>query len=125
MGAGGVVVDEEVDAFGNLEGGGVLLCFCQHRAKQLNLLGELCGGRPAGPKKAVAVAERTAHRCRVTATDPERGVGLLEGFGLHSRAFELPEAADEGNARLRPAGLHQLQPFREASDEAGRISFEG
>jgi DNA-binding transcriptional ArsR family regulator len=60
----------------------------------------------------------------VTATDPERGVGLLQGLGLHRGAVELPEAPGEGNARLRPAGLHQPQSFRETSNKAGRIGFE-
>src|SRR5689334_438223 len=59
------------------------------------------------------------------ATDPEWRVRLLEGFGLLRGAVELPEAAAEGDARLGPAGLHQPQSFREASDEAGRINLEG
>jgi hypothetical protein len=60
----------------------------------------------------------------VTAPDPERGVGLLDRFGFHIRALELPEAPSEGHARLGPAGLHQPQSFRETSDEKGLISFE-
>jgi hypothetical protein len=50
--------------------------------------------------------------------------GLLERFGLQSRAVELPEAPGEGNARLSPADLHQPQSFREASKEEGLISCE-
>ena len=59
------------------------------------------------------------------APDPERRVRPLEGFGLPRSTLELPEAAAEGAARLGPAGLHQLQSFREASDEAGQINLEG
>src|SRR5689334_10205526 len=58
------------------------------------------------------------------ATDPEWRVRLLEGFGLLRGAVELPEAPAEGDARLGPAGLHQPQSFREASDEEGRINLE-
>ncbi len=124
MGAGSVVVDDDVDAFGNLEGGGVLFGFRQRRTKHVDLLSELRGARSASTKEAVAAVERTAHCGWVTATDPERWGGLLERFGLHSRAVELPEAPGEGHARLRPADLHQPQSFREASNEEGLISFE-
>src|SRR5258706_6469714 len=58
------------------------------------------------------------------ATDRERRVRLLERFRLLRGAVELPEAPAEGDGRLGPAGLHQLQSFREASDEAGRINLE-
>jgi hypothetical protein len=60
MGAGGVVVDDDGDAFGNLEGGGVLLGFRQRRAKHVDLLGELRGARSASTKEAVVAVERTA-----------------------------------------------------------------
>src|SRR6266487_1965609 len=43
MGAGSVVVDADVDAFGNLEGGGVLFGFRQRRTKHVDLLSELRG----------------------------------------------------------------------------------
>src|ERR1700730_15138201 len=125
MGSGHIVIDGNVDAFGDLEGGEVLFGFCKCRAKRADLQGKLCCGRTTGTKEAVAVAQRTAHRCRMMATDPERRVRLLEGFGLHHGTLELPEATAEGDARLGPAGLHQLQSFREASDEAGRINLEG
>jgi hypothetical protein len=37
MGTGGVVIQDDVDAFGNREGGGVPFCFGQRRAKNLDL----------------------------------------------------------------------------------------
>jgi hypothetical protein len=43
----------------------------------VDLLGELRGARPASTKEAIAGVERTAHCGWVTATDPERGVGVL------------------------------------------------
>jgi len=48
----------------------------------VDLLGELRGARSASTKEAVAAVERTAYCAWMTATDPERWVGLLERFGL-------------------------------------------
>src|SRR5258708_20890108 len=70
----------------------------------MDLLGELRCGRTAGTKEAVAVAERTAHRCRVIATDPERRGRVLGGVWLPRSALGLPQAAAGVDARGRAAG---------------------
>src|SRR5689334_8938671 len=124
MGAGLIVVDSDVDAFGNLKCGGIFPCFCHSCAQNLDLLRELFGCRTTSSKEAVAVTKRATHCIWMAATDPQRRVGLLERFRVHRCAVELPEAASESDARFGPAELHQLYSFGEASDEAGGINLE-
>src|SRR5262249_11369465 len=89
-----------------------------------HLLGELCRrGRP-GTEEAVAVPDGAPQRVRMAGAEPDRGVGLLERFGLHSRVLQLPEPPVEVDPLFCPESLHQPQPLVELGHQAGGVDLE-
>src|SRR5207247_11153498 len=120
----GVVVDGDVDALADLEAGGVVPRLGKRLPHDRHLLGELFrGGRP-GTEEAVAVSDGAPQRIGMAGAEPDRGMRLLEWFGLHGCVLQLPEPAVEVYPRLRPECLHQPKPFVEPGHQTGGIDLE-
>src|SRR5438445_11102831 len=120
----GVVVDGDVDALADLKAGGVAPCLGERLPHDRHLLGELLRrGRP-GTEEAVAVSDGAPQRIGMAGAEPDRGMRLLEWFGLHGCILQLPETPVDVDSRLRPERLHQPQPFVEPGHQTGGIDLK-
>ena len=116
LGADFVVINCDVDAFGNGEEGGVFTVGLQGLLDDGYVLPELGGGSGAGAHPAIAVAGGALEGVRVAAAEPNGRVGFLDGAWHHLFALQLPEAAVVVGAGAGPEGLHDFQGLDEVSD---------
>src|SRR5262249_57289768 len=91
--AAGVVVDSDVDTFGDPERRGISSLFVERLTHDLHLLGELCSGLRAGAKETAGVLHCATQRVGMTRTKPDRRMRFLEWLWLHRGAIELPETS--------------------------------
>src|ERR1700760_3043351 len=87
---GGVVIDVDVDALADPERTGRATLRLERAPDRLDLLGELRRRLRAGAHEPVTLADRTPHRRRHAATEPDRRIRPLNRLGPHRCAIELP-----------------------------------
>ena len=123
--APGVLVDRDVDAFGDGEVPGRAPPLRERRPHDLDLLGELGrGGRPRA-EEAVTQLHRPPQRGFTGPAEPQWREGLLERLGFHRGVLQLPELAVEGHPGFGPQRLHQRDPLGEPRYVPGRVHAEG
>src|SRR5206468_12901456 len=74
--------------------------------------------------EAVAVRDRAPQRIGMAGAEPDRGMRLLEWFGLHGSVLQLPEPPVEVDPWLGPERLHQAQPLVEPGHQTDGIDLE-
>src|SRR6202020_3538779 len=97
----GIVVDRDVDAFGDRDPRRVASCLVERVADGAHLLSELGGRRGARAEEPVTMAHRSPQRGRVAAAEPQRRVRLLGWVWVPRRAPDPPETGGR-IARQRP-----------------------
>jgi hypothetical protein len=104
-----IVIDGDVDAFGDPEFRGRSSAMGQRLSYDRDLVGKLGGCLRSSAEKAIAMLNRPPKRGGMAAAEPDRRLWLLKRLRLHSRACEQSEAPLERDPGLAPQRFHTLQ----------------